>query len=120
MNKFTSAVTPIIAATFIIAVPAMAQVPFTCQKEVGLVHQKEACLAGQVQRAFNKGLIDPFELAQMQRDLDGIRTEDDYYRIDTTNGRRAAPVLKKLDQMEANLIAHEANNLGLDVQIANR
>ncbi|HEY9787970.1 MAG TPA: hypothetical protein V6D17_21455 [Candidatus Obscuribacterales bacterium] len=108
--RLTKVLAPAVAAMFVVGLPAMANYPFADLKPVGMVHQREIALNKEIQAAYKRGLIDSFEVAQMQRDLDGVRTEDDYFRIDSTNGRRAAAVLKKLDQLEADLFAHEADN----------
>lgn len=103
-------IAPLVASLFI-ALPAMAQCPAVWEvKEIGNVHQREAALQKEAQRAFNRGWIDEYELAQLQRDLDGARAEDEYFRIDATS-RRNAPVLKKLDQIEDVLAAHAADNV---------
>lgn len=105
-----SIIAPLVASLFV-ALPVMAQCPVYWQvKEFGNIHQREAALQKEVQRAFNRGWIDEFELAQLQRDLDGARAEDEYFRIDATS-RHSAPVMKKLNQIEDVLAAHAADNV---------
>jgi hypothetical protein len=51
------------------------------QPNVGDLHVKEAELESRLNIAYNNGLIDPLELANMHRDLDAIRVKEDMCRM---------------------------------------
>lgn len=100
------------ATLLLVGSPVLAQCPRMWQqqqKPVNVVQKREAMLNREVQNAYKRGMIDSFELAQIQRDLDGARAEDEYYRIESST-RRIEPIMKKLDQIQSFLEAHEADN----------
>jgi len=62
--------------------PALAQ--YSIQGEqpaVGQLHVQEARLSQQLTNDYNQGLIDPFELSNMTRDLDSIRCREEAFRM---------------------------------------
>ncbi len=110
-------VAPLIVLTFLSVPAAMAaDTPFTVHKMVGAVQQKETNLSREIQCAFDAGLINGYEMAQLQRDLDGARAENNYFAIDSTTARNQ-PILRKLNQIEQVLDAHAARNLNWEVAV---
>jgi hypothetical protein len=109
-------VAPLIVLTFLSVPAAMADVPFTVHRMVGPVQQKEANLSREIQCAFDAGLINGYEMAQLQRDLDGARAENNYFAIDSTTARNK-PILRKLNQIEQVLDAHAVRNLTWEVAV---
>src|SRR5581483_8308001 len=88
------------------ATPAFAQ--SYEQTSVGTLHAKEAILDGRLTSAYNTGLIDSFELANMRRDLDAIRVKEDAYRM-SNNGLTSGGyerIANRLDDFEARLMRH--------------
>jgi hypothetical protein len=51
------------------------------QPVVGHLHVVEANLEAQLNHDYNAGIIDPLELANMQRDLDAIKVKEESYRM---------------------------------------
>ncbi len=109
-------VAPLIVLSFLSVPAAMADTPFTWHKMNGPVQQKEANLSREIQCAFDAGLINGYEMAQLQRDLDGARAENDYFAIDSTTARNR-PIMRKLNQIEQVLDAHAARNLTWEVAL---
>ncbi len=119
--KFTAvkpqALAPLVVLAFLSAPAALADTPFTWHKMIGPVQQKETQISREIQYAFDAGLLNGYEMAQLQRDLDGVRAENDYFAIDSTTTRNTAPVMKKLNRIEAVLDAHAASNLTWEVAL---
>ncbi len=112
-------VAPLVVISFLSAPAAFADTPFTWHKMVGPVQQRESNISREIQCAFDAGLINGYEMAQLQRDLDGARAENDYFAIDSTTSD-TAPIMRKLDQIEKVLDAHAASNLAWEVAIVER
>lgn len=71
-----------IASTVCVTLPAQAQYSIVGeQPAVGGLHVKEAHLLAQLNRDYQLGLVDPFELANMTRDLDAIRVREEAFRM---------------------------------------
>jgi len=113
-------VAPLVVIAFLSAPAALADTPFTWHKMTGPVQRREASISREIQGAFDAGLINGYEMAQLQRDLDGARAENDYYAIDSTTTRDTAPIMRKLDQIESVLDAHAASNLTWEVAVIER
>jgi hypothetical protein len=112
-------VAPLVVISFLSAPAAFADTPFTWHKMVGPVQQRESNISREIQCAFDAGLINGYEMAQLQRDLDGARAENDYFAIDSTTSD-TAPIMRKLDQIEKVLDAHAASNLAWEVATVER
>lgn len=94
------------AASIIMAKPAEAQYSIVGeQPAVGPLHLKEAQLLKQLNKDYQLGLIDPFELANMTRDLDAIRVREEAYRMGKQGMtvRAAEKISKKLAGFQADL-----------------
>ena len=115
----TEIVAPLVVISFLSAPAAFADTPFTWHKMVGPVQQRESNISREIQCAFDAGLINGYEMAQLQRDLDGARAENDYFAIDSTTSD-TAPIMRKLDQIEKVLDAHAASNLAWEVATVER
>lgn len=113
-------VAPLVVISFLSAPAAFADSPFTWHKMVGPVEQRESNISREIQCAFDAGLINGYEMAQLQRDLDGARAENDYFAIDSTTTRDTAPMMRKLDRIERVLDAHAASNLTWEVALVQR
>lgn len=75
-------VTAAIVASFSINLPVSAQSSLEPnQPVVGNLHVVEANLEAQLKHDYNAGLIDPLELANMQRDLDVIKVKEEAFRM---------------------------------------
>ena len=107
-------VAPLVVLAFLSAPSAFADTPFTWHHTVGPVQQKEARISREIRCAFNAGLINGYEMAQLERDLDGARAENDYFNIDSSN-RDNSQIMRKLDQIEQVLDNHAAANLNWEV-----
>jgi len=108
VNKITALAAALIAASFT-AFPAQAQ--YSVMKEqpaIGELHAKEVQLEAKLINAYQLGLIDPMELANMRRDLDAIRVKEESYRMRpsglTTGGYDR--IADRLAWFESNLNAH--------------
>ncbi|MBX9951985.1 MAG: hypothetical protein K2Y39_22625 [Candidatus Obscuribacterales bacterium] len=112
-------IAPFIVLTFLSAPAAFADSPFTVHHMRGPVSQRESQISREIQCAFDAGLINGYEMAQLQRDLDGARAEGNYFAIDSTSGSNAA-IIRKLDQIESVLDAHAANNLTWEVALVQK
>ncbi len=110
----TEVVAPLVVLAFLSAPSAFADTPFTWHHVIGPVQQKEARISREIKCAFNAGLINGYEMAQLERDLDGARSENDYFNIDSSN-RDNAPMMRKLDRIEQVLDNHAAANLNWEV-----
>jgi len=107
-NKLTALAVAVIAASSV-AFPARAQ--YSVMKEqpaVGDLHAKEAQLEAEMASAYQLGLIDPLELANMRRDLDAIRVKEESYRMrpDGLTSGGYARIADRLTMFEANLQRH--------------
>jgi hypothetical protein len=75
------------------------------QPPLGMLHRAEDALENQLDSDYSKGLIDTSELALFRRDLDGITTQEEEYRMDHSglgrNDERA--ILAKLLQFQRDL-----------------
>jgi hypothetical protein len=106
--KLTAVTAALIAASSV-AFPANAQ--YSVMKEqpaVGDLHVKEAQLEAEMASAYQLGLIDPMELANMRRDLDAIRVKEESYRMGSsglTSGG-SARIADRLGMFEGNLQRH--------------
>lgn len=109
-------IAPLIVLTILSAPAALADNPFTVHHMRGPVSQRESQISREIQGAFDAGLINGYEMAQLQRDLDGIRAEGNYFAIDSTSRNNAA-IIRKLDQIESVLDSHAANNLTWEVAL---
>jgi hypothetical protein len=79
--KVTAAVITL-AGVGLMALPAGAQYAIIGEQPVvGTLHQTEASLDQQLTRDYQLGLIDPFQLSKMTRDLDAIRCHEEAYRM---------------------------------------
>lgn len=107
-------IAPLIVLAFLSTPAAFADTPFTAHHMRGPVNQREKQISREIQCAFDAGLINGYEMAQLQRDLDGARAENDYFSIDSTSRNNTA-IMRKLDQLESVLDAHAANNLSWEV-----
>lgn len=107
-------IAPLVVLTFLSMPAAFADTPFTAHHMRGPVNQRESQISREIQCAFNAGLINGYEMAQLQRDLDGARAENEYFAIDSSV-RSNAPIMRKLDQIESILDAHAANNLSWEI-----
>jgi len=115
-NLKAEIVAPLIVLGFLSAPAAFADTPFTVHHMRGPVNQREAQISREIQCAFDAGLINGYEMAQLQRDLDGARAENDYFAIDSTSRNNTA-IMRKLDQIESILDSHAANNLTWEVAV---
>ena len=109
-------VAPLIVLSFLSIPAAMADTPFTWHHMNGPVQQRETNLSREIQNAFEAGLINGYEMAQLERDLDGARAENDYFAIDSTTARNR-PIMSKLNKIEQVLDAHAARNLSWEVAV---
>lgn len=92
-----------LAAAFF-ATPSFAQHSLLYeQPNVGDLHAKEAMLESKLTSAYNLGLIDPLELANMHRDLDAIRVKEDSYRMRGFSSGGYDSIASRLARFEADL-----------------
>jgi hypothetical protein len=82
-NKTVTATLTLAFAAVLIGLPAQARFDYDNWQPVrGQIHHQENRLEQKLNQAYNKGLIDTNELAQMRRDLDGIKAQEDEFRTD--------------------------------------
>ncbi|HEY9712743.1 MAG TPA: hypothetical protein V6C72_04700 [Chroococcales cyanobacterium] len=111
-NIMTEKVALLAFCTSLIALPAFATYPNETQPALGSIKAQELNLDKRLTADFNKGLIDSMELAQMRRDLDGIRNHEEYQRTDRLGGLPTGAeknTIKKLRMFSARLDMHEAD-----------
>ena len=85
MTVKTTAISIVIAfgAAFSSVNPAHARSDWTnWQPQLGAIHRFEDSIDKQLNRDYKAGLIDSNEMAQLRRDLDGIRDQEDEFRVD--------------------------------------
>lgn len=70
-----------VAAVAAFALPSNAEYALDEQPVVGSLHTMEAHLEKQLNRDYQMGVIDPYELANLGRDLDAIRVKEEKYRM---------------------------------------
>jgi len=99
-------------AVLIYGLPAQARFDYDNWQPVkGQIHKQENRLEKSLNSAYDKGMIDSLELAELRRDLDGIKAQEDEYRMDH-NGLGANDVksLKtKLNQFQQDLNREESD-----------
>lgn len=109
-------------AVLIYGLPAQARFDYDNWQPVkGQIHKQENRLEKSLNAAYDKGMIDSLELAQLRRDLDGIKAQEDEYRMDH-NGLGANDVksLKaKLNQFQQDLNREQADKYTPPVQAIN-
>jgi hypothetical protein len=99
-------------AVLICGLPAQARFDYDNWQPVkGQIHHQENRLEQQLNRAYNQGMIDSNELAQMRRDLDGIKTQEDEFRCDHNGlGQKDVQCIdQKLNQFQQDLNRAEAD-----------
>lgn len=106
---------PLIVLSFMSVSASFAATPFTAHKMTGPVQQRINDISREIQCAFDAGLINGYEMAQFQRDLDGIRMEDNYFRTDSVSIPNNKTVMRKLSLLEEMLDSHAASNLTWEV-----
>lgn len=101
-----------LGAVIIYGLPAQARFDYDNWQPVkGRIHMQENRLEKSLNCAYNKGMIDSLELAQLRRDLDGIKAQEDEYRMDH-NGLSAKDmksITSKLNQFQQDLNREEAD-----------
>lgn len=122
MNKKSamSATMLAVAAVVSFTLPSRAQYALDEQPVVGQLHAKEAQLEAQLNRDYQLGVIDPFELANLGRDLDAIRVKEESYRM-SRKGMTAhafGKIFNDLEAFQANLDnrANEKSVIGVAVR----
>lgn len=114
MIRQALAVTAMLGTCVTFSLPAHAEYSvFNGQPIAGPLHIKEAQLQQQLNNDYQLGLIDPYELANMGRDLDGIRVKEEAYRMRTrglTSGGYNRIALK-LAQFQGRLNHHCADKV---------
>lgn len=112
-NKPTlTSLTAVFGAILICGLPAQARFDYDNWQPVkGQIHRQEDRLEKQLNGAYDKGMIDTMELAQMRRDLDGIKVQEDEFRVDHNGlGQKDVCCLKhKLNQFQQDLNRAEAD-----------
>ncbi|MDZ4836732.1 MAG: hypothetical protein SGJ27_23375 [Candidatus Melainabacteria bacterium] len=82
-NKTAISLTVAFGTVLICVLPAQARFDYDNWQPVqGRIHQQENRLEQRLNKDYNRGMIDSNELAQMRRDLDGIKTQEDEFRVD--------------------------------------
>lgn len=101
-----------LGAIVICGLPAQARFDYDNWQPVkGRIHTQENRLEKSLNCAYNRGMIDSLELAQLRRDLDGIKAQEDEYRMDH-NGLSAKDmksITSKLNQFQQDLNREEAD-----------
>lgn len=106
--KTTTISLAVIALAAVTMPAANAEYSLDEQPNVGVLHEKEAQLQAQLNRDYELGLIDPYELSNMTRDLDAIRCKEEAFRM-STHGMTMKSfnrIATKLAQFESNLYHH--------------
>ncbi len=107
-----TSLTVALGTILICGLPAQARFDYDNWQPVkGPIHQTENRLEQKLNRAYNRGMIDSNELAQMRRDLDGIKAQEDEFRCDH-NGLGAKDmqcIANKLNQFQQDLNRAEAD-----------
>ncbi|HEY9772218.1 MAG TPA: hypothetical protein V6C81_00255 [Planktothrix sp.] len=120
-NNKIVAVVITLATAGLIGLPANAQYSLREQPVVGSLHEMEASLTAQLNNDYNAGLIDPFQLSKMTRDLDAIRCREEAFRM-RTKGMTPTDEMRiagKLNMFQANLNeACGTNAYSTHVQVA--
>lgn len=97
---------------FIVGMPAQARFDYDNWQPVkGQIHRQENKLEEKLNRDYDRGIIDCMELAQMRRDLDGIKVQEDEFRVDHNGlGKHDVCCLKsKLNEFQQDLNRAEAD-----------
>lgn len=107
-----TSLTVALGAVLVYGLPAQARFDYDNWQPVkGQIHKQENRLEKSLNCAYNKGMIDSLELAQFRRDLDGIKAQEDEYRMDH-NGLSAKDMKSltaKLNQFQQDLNREEAD-----------
>lgn len=122
-NTTIATVSLAFGTVLLIGMPAQARFDYDNWQPVkGQIHRQEDRLEKQLNKDYNKGLIDTNELAQLRRDLDGIKVQEDEFRMDH-NGLGANDVKcidKKLNQFQQDLNRAVADKIDLQPVQCNR
>jgi hypothetical protein len=107
MKVLTVSLSLVAVATFTMPA-AHAEYSMEDQPSVGVLHEKEAQLQAQLNRDYELGLIDPYELSNMSRDLDAIRCREEAFRMSTRGmtQRSFDRIATELAKFESNLLHH--------------
>ena len=103
----------VIAGSLGCALPSQAEYAIVGeQPAVGSLHTKEAELLSRLNHDYELGLIDPYELANLTRDLDSIRVKEEALRMrkQGMTPKASAKIEKALAAFEANLDERAAQN----------
>jgi len=106
-NKYAiTSLTLAFGAVLIFGLPAQARFDYDNWQPVkGQIHTQEDRLEKAINKDYNKGMIDSLELAQLRRDLDGIKAQEDEFRMDHEGlGVKDVKCIKaKLNQFQQDL-----------------
>ena len=107
--RMASKVTMFLTIAGCLALPVQsAQAQYSIQGEqppMGELHVKESRLSKQLTKDYQLGLIDPFELSNMTRDLDAIRCREEAFRMrkQGMTPKAMTKIAKDLDSFQADL-----------------
>jgi hypothetical protein len=107
--KHYTALTLAVSSIFVFGLSAFSQSQISDNQPVkGELHARETEIQAKLKAAYNAGNIDSTELAQFQRDFDGILTRENDFRTRSTgltdSGKET--IAKQLDTFEARLNRH--------------
>jgi hypothetical protein len=113
INKNLMAMMIATAASTAFSLPSLAQYSIIGeQPAVGTLHQTELHLQRQLDKDYQLGLIDPFELSNRTRDLDAIRVHEEALRMSKhgLTAKGAEKIAAKLAAFQTDLDARAAAN----------
>jgi len=120
-NNKVVAVVITLATAGLVCLPANAQYSIVGEQPVaGPLHEMEASLNAQLNNDYRLGLIDPFQLSKMTRDLDAIRCREEAMRMRAQGmtPKAEARIARQLNIFQTGLDQACRINGGTNVRVA--